>query len=85
MPYITSVERLGMMRTQRENVIEILATRFGNVPLALVEGINSLYDISLLKQLFKQAIAIPSVAEFQPLLAEALRLEQENTDTQEFS
>ncbi|MFK0730498.1 MAG: transposase [Gloeotrichia echinulata GP01] len=72
MRYVTSIERLakeeGILQTSRENVIEVLETRFAEVPSAIVEAINGIGEPSVLKTLLKRAIAIPSVAEFQQLL-----------------
>ncbi len=71
MPYITSVERVGMLKVQRENVIDNLATRFGEVPPELIEKIENLYDMPVLKQLHRQAIVIGSLEEFQQLLVQS--------------
>jgi hypothetical protein len=80
MSYVTSIERLakqegieqgieqGIIQTSRENVIEILATRFNEVPSSIIESVNGINDLSVLKKLLKNAIAIPSLAEFQKLL-----------------
>lgn len=76
MRYVTSIERLakeegieeGILQNARENVIEVLETRFGEVPSAIVEAINGIEEPSVLKTLLKRAIAIPSTAEFQQLL-----------------
>jgi hypothetical protein len=72
MRYVTSIERLakeeGIVQNGRENVIEVLETRFGEVSNSIVEAINSINDPSLLKTLLKSAIAIPSTTEFQQVL-----------------
>ncbi|MBD2203890.1 transposase [Calothrix sp. FACHB-1219] len=72
MRYVTSIERLakeeGIIETARESVIEVLETRFGEVPSAIVEAINGIEEPSVLKTLLKRAIAIPSTSEFQQLL-----------------
>lgn len=84
MRYITSIERLaseegreegielGALQQAREDAIEILQTRFGEVPNSIVEIINGIEDASLLKTIFKRAIAIESMAEFQQFLAQIL-------------
>ncbi|MFM7369419.1 MAG: transposase, partial [Sphaerospermopsis kisseleviana] len=73
MPFLTSFEidgiRQGSLQTSRENVIEILEIRFGNVSDDLKNQINSLEDLQLLKSLHKQAITIASVEDFEQLLA----------------
>lgn len=58
----------GTLETRRADLIEILQIRFGSVPPEVVETINRMEDIAQLQQLFRQAIAIPSIAEFQQLL-----------------
>ncbi|WP_242044508.1 hypothetical protein [Anabaena azotica] len=72
MRYVTSIERFakeeGIVETARESVIEVLDTRFGEVPTSIVEAINKIDQPSLLKTLLKRAIAIPSTTEFQQLL-----------------
>ena len=69
MPYITSVERMGiekgMLQKGRETVIDALEIRFENVPSDLVDAINQIEDPSLLKNLHRQAITIGSISEFQ--------------------
>ncbi|MBD2182014.1 transposase [Planktothrix sp. FACHB-1355] len=74
MRYVTSIERLakeeGIVETSRENAIEILETRFGYVPSSIVEAINGIDRVSVLKRLLKIAIVIGSLAEFQKVLDE---------------
>ena len=55
-------------QTLRETVIEVLEMRFVEVPPELSEVLNGIEDVSVLKQLLKQAIAIPSIEEFQQVL-----------------
>lgn len=61
----------GMLQTARENVLEVLEVRFEVMPPEVIEVVNQIEDTSILKQLFRQAIAIPSIEEFQQLLAQA--------------
>lgn len=76
MRYVTSIERLakqegieqGVIQMGRDNVIDILETRFGEVPDSIVSVINRIENASVLKMLLKRAIAIPSTAEFQQVL-----------------
>ncbi|MEH1949561.1 MAG: transposase [Nostoc sp.] len=72
MRYVTSIERLakeeGIVETARESIITVLETRFGEVPSSIIEVINRIEEPSVLKMLFKSAIAIPSTAEFQQVL-----------------
>ncbi|GAB1540489.1 hypothetical protein NUACC21_31580 [Scytonema sp. NUACC21] len=71
MPYITSVERVGMLKMKREDVIDNLATRFGEVPPEIIAKIENLYDMSVLKQLHRQAITVGCLEEFQQLLPQS--------------
>ena len=72
MPYVTSIERLGIqtgrLTSCREDVIDILEIRFEIVPSSLREMINEIDDINQLKILLKQAVTIASLAEFQQLI-----------------
>lgn len=67
----------GTLETSREFVIEILETRFGEVPSSIVEFINGIDKPSVLKKIFRRSIAhstpakpiaIESVEEFQHVL-----------------
>ncbi len=74
MPYITTFERFGMLENQRENIIEVLETRFGEVPTDFITRINEIGDIedmSGLKALFKQALTINSLKEFEQVLPQS--------------
>jgi hypothetical protein len=72
MPVLSRMELRGLEKgkllTSRESVIEVLETRFGEIPQTLKEGVNQLEDVPQLKKLMKQAITIASLAEFQQLL-----------------
>jgi len=80
MPYMTSVERVGKkkgmqqgmrqgtIRGTREAVLDVLDTRFGIIPPALVSAINAMEDQSNLKRLLKEAVLTPSPEAFQRLL-----------------
>ncbi|NES83902.1 MAG: hypothetical protein F6K10_22195 [Moorea sp. SIO2B7] len=76
MRYITSIERLakeeGIVQNAQEDIIEILQTRFENIPNSMVETLNGIHEISVLKKLFKRAITINSVAEFQEFIEQTL-------------
>jgi hypothetical protein len=69
MPYVTSIERLarieGVLQQRREDVIEVLEVRFEALPHELIERINQIEDLELLKTLHRRAITIGSIAEFQ--------------------
>jgi hypothetical protein len=79
MKYVTSIEQLakqegleqGTLQTNRENIIEILQMRFGEVPNTIVDAVNTINNLSVLKTLLRRAIAIGSVVEFQQILNDA--------------
>ncbi|AFY84031.1 hypothetical protein [Oscillatoria acuminata] len=84
MPFISPMEELireeameqgleqglqrGTLQTQRENILELLQVRFGEVPPSVVEAVNRLEEIPTLKQLHRQTISVGSIAEFEQLL-----------------
>ncbi len=53
-----------MAKKGRESVVEALETRFEVVPPQVGDRLEAIDDISVLKQLLKQAITTPSVQEF---------------------
>lgn len=71
MPYITSFERDAKLEIARENVIEVLETRFSSLPDALSQRINAINDLDLLKRLHKQAITVTSVEKVVQILTES--------------
>jgi len=72
MPYITSIERLGIERgsleSKRESIIEVLEIRFADVPSELTAALNQIEDLEFLKQLHKRAVTVASVEELQQLI-----------------
>ncbi|MBF1990830.1 transposase [Fischerella thermalis] len=82
MRYVTSIERLakqegreegreeGRVETARESIVEVLEVRFGEIPNPILEKINGISDVSLLKTIHRQAIAIPSLDAFSELIDE---------------
>lgn len=77
MPLLSRIELDAKQETLQENVITILEVRFGEVAPELIEVINAIKDVPVLKQLHRQAIAIPSIEEFQQLLEQHLETETE--------
>ncbi|NEQ81942.1 MAG: transposase, partial [Moorea sp. SIO2I5] len=83
-----SIERLarqegmeeGILQSSRENVLEVLQVRFEDLPRELVETINQIESVSVLKTLLRQGITIVSVEEFQGCLDQLLSLEQEQEE-----
>jgi hypothetical protein len=80
MPYVTSVERIGikkgiqqgiqkgLVQKSREAVIEILEARFDSAPGVIVDMVNHMDDLSLLKMLLKQAATVGALEEFKKVL-----------------
>jgi hypothetical protein len=72
MPYITSVERLarqeGIIQKGREDVLEVLEVRFGEVPPQIVQKVNFIEDPATLKTLLREAIAIGAIEQFAEYL-----------------
>ena len=84
MRYVTSVERLakeegieegierGVLQNNRDNVIELLATRFGEVPSLTVDSVNKIDNVSVLKTLLKTVITVSSLEYFQQSLENSI-------------
>ncbi|MEO0970183.1 MAG: hypothetical protein AAFX80_18100 [Cyanobacteria bacterium J06639_18] len=71
MPYYTGFERDGMAIARRDDVIEVLETRFGNIPAVISSRLMEITDLDFLKRLHKQSITIASVGDFERLLNES--------------
>lgn len=71
MPYITGFERDGMVQNARESAIAVLETRFEIVPKQLQDMVNTLENIQKLKELLRQAVTVPSLEEFEEILAQS--------------
>ncbi|MBV6624488.1 MAG: hypothetical protein KI793_16370 [Rivularia sp. (in: Bacteria)] len=73
MRYVTSIERLakeeGVIQNARESVIDNLTTRFEEVPTRVVEAVNKIDDVAVLKTLLRRAILVSSMAEFEEELS----------------
>jgi hypothetical protein len=73
MPYVTSVERIGIekgiLQNAREDVMEVLEVRFESVPSSLAERIQGLDDPTFLRALHRRAITVGSLAEFEQVLS----------------
>jgi hypothetical protein len=76
MPHITLFEELalkeglekglekGILQTGREAILDVLDTRFGEVPDDVRERVNALCSEPTLKDLLRRAARVPSLAEF---------------------
>ena len=74
MPYVTSVERIGIqkgsVRTAQEAVIDVLDLRFHDVPESTVEAVNAIEDTSFLRTLHRMAVTASSLEEWERALGE---------------
>lgn len=72
MRYVTSVERLakeeGILQTSRDNIIELLEARFGEVPSLTIDSVNKIDNVPVLKTLLKTVITVSSLEDFQQVL-----------------
>ncbi len=80
MPHITLFEELalkeglekglekGIVQNAREAILDVLDTRFGQVPDSLRERVNTIGSEPTLKNLLRQAVRTPSLEEFQATL-----------------
>ena len=72
MPYVTSVERIGMERGlqqgAQQTLLEILDERFGELPDTVSAAIHQIQDLAQLRLLHRQAIRSASLEEFQRAL-----------------
>ncbi len=76
MPHITLFEELalkeglekGIVQNAREAILDVLDTRFGQVPDSLRERVNALCSEPTLKNLLRQAARASSLDEFQSAL-----------------
>lgn len=76
MKYVTSFERHGIkkgiqqdqLQTLREAIGDNLEVRFDQVPETIVEAINAIDDLPLLKQLHRDAVTVSSLDEFVTIL-----------------
>jgi hypothetical protein len=76
MPFLSQMELMaieegreqGALRNARQSLLAVLQARFETLPAELSEAINKIENVAKLQQLLIQAIAIPSLSEFQPLL-----------------
>jgi len=83
MPYITSVERIGIRKGQQGAIIRILEVRFENIPQKLRELIGKIEALEVLETLLVQAVTTQSLDTFQSVVNQLVTeagLELENTE-----
>ena len=64
--------QMGVLKNSRDAVIEILEARFEVAPRSIIEIINGLDDLSILRMLLKKAATVESLDEFRRLMENAL-------------
>ena len=67
MPYITSVERIGMEKGVQRAVVRMLQLRFGTIPTALLRRLEKL-EVSRLEELMGPALQADSLEGFSQAL-----------------
>ena len=76
MPYVTSIERIGIqkgieqgvLQNAQEDVIDVLEVRFHGIPESIVEAVNAIEDASALRALHREAVTVASLEEFEGVL-----------------
>ncbi|HLP87274.1 MAG TPA: transposase [Nostocaceae cyanobacterium] len=64
--------QLGSITTCQDLLIDLLKERFEELPKTMIDNINKINDVPLLKTLIKRVNTIPSLADFQQLLDDIL-------------
>jgi len=59
----------GLVQNAREDVLDVLEARFGEVPSALREQVVAVADPAELKRLHRQAVLAPDLHAFQQALS----------------
>jgi len=87
MPYITSVERIGikkgLQQGRQEDIVRILELRFENIPQELRELIGKIEALEVLETLLVQAVTTQSLDTFESVVNQLVTeagLELENTE-----
>jgi len=82
MPYVTSVERIGIKKGQKEgkqqDIVRILEVRFEDVTQELKLLIGKLEDLELLGNLLAQAVTTPSLDEFKSVVSQHVADDKSN-------
>ncbi len=58
----------GQIEQSQRAVIDVLIVRFQNVPISTINRLLSCEEVSLLQELLRQAITVPSPEDFEVLL-----------------
>jgi len=72
MPFLSPTEELAMekatRKTRQQDIINLLQVKFGNIPENLINNINQIDDILVLRELILSTMTITSLAEFTNLV-----------------
>ncbi|MGM3305130.1 hypothetical protein ACSQ6I_03945 [Anabaena sp. WFMT] len=72
MPLLTNIENRTIKQTRKQDIFDLLVSRFGNLPENLTEDIGKIQDVNILKQLLISTISISSLEEFAQLVNSSL-------------
>jgi hypothetical protein len=68
MPHVTLFEELsreeGRQEGRQKSILELLETRFGEVPAAIRERVRAVHDEAQLQEMLRRAVRIPGLEEF---------------------
>ena len=72
MPYVTSIERMGIEQGLQQGILKVLQARFRNIslPKNLVEKVKSISSENLLDMLLEQSVTVDSIPTFEQKVAE---------------
>ena len=68
MPYISTVERIGMEKGSQDDLIELLKEKFGSVDTEHQKKIRNCQDLDKLKNAIRKVLTINSLEELLNLL-----------------
>jgi hypothetical protein len=76
MPLLMNIEKRALVRgeekgakkTRQQDIIDILESRFSNLPESLIKSIQEIDDLALLKKLILDTIKVNSLSEFEQLI-----------------
>ena len=64
-----SIRQEGAIDTCKEHIALILKSRFGNVPISIIDLINKENDLKRLDELFKSSLLIDSIDSFYNIIS----------------
>jgi hypothetical protein len=68
MPLLTNIEQRTIKQTRKQDIFDLLVSRFGDLPKNLTEDIGRIQDINILKQLLISTISVNSLEEFAQIV-----------------